>query len=188
MVSFAAAKAAAGVFSASAIVSGNNIARCCVQPFGGVSMIGKERSAAQAFSTGGPSRSWVRGVSYSHSNFDEKALTVFQPDILIGTQYLATYRRRFHLDPERVLMLAVLEDAVVCFQENVGATCKRKLLLHDEAEEWIFERDGAYLFSFESICETLGFEASYFRQGLLRWKQVALAKSPRKDQRKSLAG
>jgi hypothetical protein len=150
-------------------------------------MIGKQRSAAQAFSSD-PSRSWVRGVSHSHSNFDEKALAVFQPDILIGPQYLATYRRKFHLDPERVLMLAVLEDAVICFQENVAAICKRKRLLHEEAEQWILEEDGSYLFSFASICENLGFEATYFRQGLLRWKQVALTRSMQKDHRKSSVG
>jgi hypothetical protein len=150
-------------------------------------MIGKHTPAVQVFSSD-PSRSWVRGVSHSQSNFDEKALAVFQPDILIGTQYLATYRRRFHLDPERVLMLAVLEDAVVCFQENVTAICKRKRLLHEEAEQWILEEDGSYLFSFASVCENLGFEADYFRQGLLRWKQIALSKSMQKDHRKSLAG
>ena len=34
-------------------------------------------------------------------------------------------------------MLAVLQDAVVCFQEHVAAKCKRKQSMHREAEEWI---------------------------------------------------
>jgi len=151
-------------------------------------MIAKPTIGAHAFSKDGPSRSWVRGVSQLHSNFEEKALAVFQPDILVGTQYLATYRRRFYLDPERVLMLAVLEDAVVCFQEYVNARCKRKRLLHEEAEQWILEEDSSYLFSFGNICDTLGFEASYLRQGLLRWKRIAVKAIPATDQRKSVAG
>jgi hypothetical protein len=144
-------------------------------------MIGKQRSAARAFSNDGPSRAWVRGVSHAHSQMEEKALSVFQPDILIGPQYLATYRRRFHLEPERVLMLAVLEDAIVCFQDNVNAVCKRKCLLHEEAEQWINDSDRSYFFSFESICETLGFDPDYLRRGLIRWKQAALEKKRRRD-------
>jgi hypothetical protein len=155
---------------------------------GGVLMIAKQGVRAHAFSKDGPSRSWVRGVSQLHSNFEEKALAVFQPDILVGTQYLATYRRKFHLDPERVLMLAVLEDAVVCFQEYVNARCKRKQLLHEEAEQWILEENTSYLFSFGNICETLGFEPAYLRQGLLRWKGNAVKTAPGTNQRKSVAG
>jgi hypothetical protein len=151
-------------------------------------MIGKQRFAARVFPSDGPSRSWVRGVSHSPSQFEEKALSVFQPDILIGTQYLATYRRRFYLDPERVLMLAVLEDAIVCFQENVNATCKRKRSLHEEAEEWIRDVDRCYFFSFESVCETLGFDPDYLRGGLLRWKQAALVKNSRRDSAKKVSG
>jgi hypothetical protein len=151
-------------------------------------MSAKQGIGVHAFSKNGPSRSWVRGVSQPHSNFEEKALAVFQPDILVGTQYLATYRRRFHLEPERVLMLAVLEDAVVCFQEYVNARCKRKRLLHEEAEQWILEENNSYLFSFENICEALGFEASYLRQGLLRWKRITVKTVPGMNQRTSVAG
>ena len=62
------------------------------------------------------SKLWVKGVNQSSSPWEEKALAVFQPDILVTVQYLSTYRRRFHLQPEQLLMLAVLEDAVVCFR------------------------------------------------------------------------
>ena len=108
---------------------------------------------------------------------------IFQPDILIDAQFQSSQRRRFHLDPERVLMLAVLQDAVVCFQEHVGAKCKRKQSMHREAEEWISNTDRSYLFSFENVCEALGFDADYMREGLLRWKratrQSGSEKSPR---------
>lgn len=111
---------------------------------------------------------------------EEKAMMIFQPDILIDTQFQATQRRRFQLEPERVLMLAVLQDAVGCFQEHVGAKCKRKQEMHSDAEEWIASSDRSYLFSFENICEALGFDPAYMREGLARWKRTAQQGEPRR--------
>jgi hypothetical protein len=142
-------------------------------------MIGKPRFTAQMSNNSTHSQRWVRGLSQSQTAFEEKALAVFQPDILISAQYLSTYRRKFHLNPEQVLMLAVMEDAIICFQDHVTATCKRKLLLHLEAEQWILDEDRSYLFSFENICDSLGLEPAYLRQGLARWKEAALEKGSR---------
>ena len=41
-------------------------------------------------------------------------------------------------------MLAVLQDAVVCFQEHAQTTCKRKQAMHRDAEDWILNRDQIY--------------------------------------------
>ena len=109
-------------------------------------MIAKKTAKTQAFNQGGRTPFWLKGVPPSMPA-EEKAMMIFQPDILIGTQFQSTYQRRFHLDPERVLMLAVLQDAVVCFQENVKANCKRKQLMHLDAEAWILNVDKSYLFS-----------------------------------------
>ena len=144
-------------------------------------MIGKPRFTVHVSNNNSESQRWVRGVSQSQTALDEKVLAVFQPDILISAQYLATYRRRFHLNPEQLLMLAVLEDAVICFQDHVLASCKRKRLLHLEAEQWVLDEDKSYLFSFENICDALGLEPAYLRQGLIRWKQRALTSHSRSD-------
>ena len=114
---------------------------------------------------------------------EEKAMMIFQPDILIDAQFQASHRRRFHLEPERVLMLAVLQDAVGCLQEHLGAKCKRKQAIHSDAEDWISSTDRSYLFSFENICEALGFDPGYMRQGLARWKQTARQSGAEKDAR-----
>jgi hypothetical protein len=105
---------------------------------------------------------------------EEKAMMIFQPDILIDAQFQASQRRRFHLEPERVLMLAVLQDAVGCFQEHVGTRCKHKQAMHSDAEEWIASTDRSYPFSFENICDALGFDPAYMREGLARWKRTAM--------------
>lgn len=135
----------------------------------------------------GRSPYWVKGLSPSHGVHEEKALSVFQPDILSAAQFLATYERKFHLDPERTLLLAVLQDAVICYQENLFATSKKKQSLFIEAEEWILNDDKSYLYAFENVCELLGFESDYIRQGLLRWKEVAIDERNSRDQRDRLA-
>jgi hypothetical protein len=51
------------------------------------------------------------------------------------------------LEPEKALMLAVLEDAITCIQKG-----KRWFR---ETVDWIVTDDDDWLFSFNNICETL---------------------------------
>jgi len=138
-------------------------------------MIIKKQFTAQLSNNNRRSPFWVKDGGAGEASLGEKALAVFQPDVLVSEQYLATYRRKFHLNPERLLMLAVLEDAIVCFQDNIGATCQRKRALYRDAEQWILDTDSSYLFSFNSVCDMLDYEASYLRQGLTRWRDAVLA-------------
>ncbi len=78
-------------------------------------------------------------------------------------------------------MLAVLEDGVQCFQDNVFAQSRRKKKLFEGAKEWIMETNSDWIFSFESICEVLEFNPDYVRQGLLRWKENESLKHPNSE-------
>ena len=71
-------------------------------------------------------------------------------------------------------MLAVLDNAIECFQKYVLAQRERERRLFREAEEWILERNSDWFFSFENICETLELYPDYIRQGLLCWKEAKL--------------
>lgn len=130
---------------------------------------------------------WTKSTPPQSPLVDEKAMMIFQPDILIDAQFQLTQRRRFHLEPERVLMLAVLQDAVFCFQDHAVAKCKRKQSLYRDAEEWISSTDRSYPFSFENVCEALGFEPDYLREGLMRWKRKARRIGSEKTVRQALA-
>jgi hypothetical protein len=99
---------------------------------------------------------------------DEKMASLFQPDTLLSAQYFDTLRRKIILEPEKRLVLAILEDAVKCFQHNLFADNARSRQLFLEAQEWIVEVGGDWIFSFENTCEHLGLNAAYVRQGLLR--------------------
>ncbi len=132
---------------------------------------------------------WVKDNNNGpRMQLDERAMAIFQPDVLIESQYLATQTRRVHLDAERVLMFAVLRDAVSCFQDNVGSSCKRKQAMHHDAEEWILDNDRSHLFAFDNVCEILGLDPQYLRAGLLRWKSAALQGRSVKARAQSLAG
>jgi len=105
------------------------------------------------------------------STTDEKLASLFQPDTVLSAQYFDNLRRKTVLEPEKRLMLALLEDAIHCFQDNLPAQTARKKKLLEETEDWIRESDGDWIFSFDQVCEALGFTPDYVRQGLLRWKE-----------------
>lgn len=96
---------------------------------------------------------------------------LFEPDVLLPAQYFAAFRRMGGLDRERLLMLAVLEDAVDCFQKYSIAKDPRGGQLFSEANEWVGSGDKGWLFSFENICDTLEIDPSYVRRGLRRWRE-----------------
>ena len=108
----------------------------------------------------------------------ERVSSLFQVDTLAATQYHDTYRRRIPQQPEIRLILAVLEDAVNCFQDNIFAVNKKRIQLFKEAEDWFKSDDASWIFSFVSICSLLQLDPGYFRQGLNRWaaKQRAARK------------
>ena len=110
----------------------------------------------------------------SGRGIDEKVQSIFQVDVLAPVQYYATFRRRLHLSPERILMLAILQDAVTCFQSYAGSRHDGKRRLHLEAESWFLDEDRRHAFSFENVCDALGLNASFLRRGLIRWKTQVL--------------
>ncbi|MBI4527937.1 MAG: hypothetical protein HY695_29430 [Deltaproteobacteria bacterium] len=105
---------------------------------------------------------------------EEKALALFQPDILLSAEYFRTLQRRLQLEPEEKLMFAILEDAVACFQKHLLTQNTRGKNLFREVEEWILAKDARWVFSFENICEVLGFDPGFLREGLIKWKSRQL--------------
>jgi len=75
-------------------------------------------------------------------------------------------------------MIAILEDALNVYCRMVGTNDVRAREMFVEAEEWFESQDGDWLFSFESVCQVLGFEPEYLRRGLRAWKHRALAGGP----------
>jgi hypothetical protein len=121
---------------------------------------------------------------------DEKIASLFQPDTLLSAQYFDNLRRKSLLEPEKRLMLAILEDAVSRYQDNLLSQDKRGKRLFADAEDWFVETGSDWIFSFENVCEALGFNPAYVRQGLLRWKEKNRQEQSHQGawERKKLAG
>ncbi len=100
---------------------------------------------------------------------------LLQPDTLLPSQYFSALRRKGAHEPERRLVVAVLQDAVDCFQKHVGARDRRARQLYLDAEEWIRSDDRSWPFSFENVCDLLQINAEYLRRGLMTWRDRHLA-------------
>jgi hypothetical protein len=124
------------------------------------------------------------------TGFKKTAVFLFQLDALLSGQYLETVRRKARSEPEEKLMMAVLGDAVACFREYIFARDSRRKNLFREAEEWILVENSDLsacpaqtdsFFSFENVCEVLGFNSTCLRNELLRWKERKLAGSSKTE-------
>jgi len=70
--------------------------------------------------------------------------------------------------PERRLMLAVLEDAIDCYLANVGAQRGIRRARFNEAASWLQSNDTEWPFSFVCICDALGIDPTVIRRMLVR--------------------
>lgn len=107
-------------------------------------------------------------------------MELFQPDCVLAPQFFATLRRQAPSKKgEWQLLIAVLEDAVYCFQKYLFAKNAQGQVLFREADEWMMgpplptrldAGNEAPSFSFEYICEVLGLDPDYLRRGLRSWR------------------
>lgn len=92
------------------------------------------------------------------------------PQVLLPTQYTDMCRNAQARPPELRLRLAILEDAVRCYQRNVNGTRPRARRIFSETEEWFAADEPEEPFSFASICAVLDIDCDFFRAGLRRWR------------------
>lgn len=93
-----------------------------------------------------------------------------EPDAILPGQLIGSCRLDACAMPEKRLLLAVLEEAVITFQRYTTSTRRRGQRLFREAEAWIVSDDVRWACSFQSVCDVLGFDSQYLRQGLLAWR------------------
>jgi hypothetical protein len=98
-----------------------------------------------------------------------------EPEAVLPSQYFAQAAVDASLQPEKRLMLAVLEDAVGTFQKYVNARERTAHRLFEEVEDWFASDDGEWPYSFVNISNALGLDAGYLRSGLARWRERQVA-------------
>ena len=93
------------------------------------------------------------------------------PEVMTPEQFYSGARADdLPIRPIKRLMLAVLEDAMRCYQTCGNARSRLRRRLFAEAEAWILDRRAEGPFAFETICQTLGIEPDCLRKGLRHWR------------------
>jgi hypothetical protein len=95
------------------------------------------------------------------------------PETILPEQF---FRPSAALPPEKRLMLAVLEGALLDLQRSVGARTPRARRLADEVDAWFAADDESWLCSFLNVCQALGLDVSAVRTRVARWRRMAPAK------------
>lgn len=105
---------------------------------------------------------------------EERTATPLEPDTLVPAQYFDRVGSDVAFQPEKRLMLAVLEEAIATFQRHVLADNRRSQRLVEEVESWTSGAEADWPFSFENVCAALNLEPEYLRTGMDRWKAAEL--------------
>ncbi|MBP1687407.1 MAG: hypothetical protein H6Q33_3550 [Deltaproteobacteria bacterium] len=113
---------------------------------------------------------------------DGDGLQVVRPEVVLPVQFFGGLRKHApHQGGEFRLLVALLEDAVYCFQRYACSRDSRGRRLFDDAARWIgTDDDGSpsRSFSFEYVCAVLDFDAAHLRRHLHRWLERRRAYRP----------
>ena len=110
----------------------------------------------------------------------DRSFAWFEPDTLLPSQFYAAFRGSTGAEGSRRLMLAVLRDALECYQKYAFARDVHGRQLFEEAQAWILAEERGWYFSFANICETLNIDIDYVRSSLENWRRrsVVLPRYP----------
>jgi hypothetical protein len=96
----------------------------------------------------------------------EENLRRAMTDASVTELYFDTLRRTLHLEPEKDLLIAILEDAIHTYRKYGRARDSEGKKQFRETEEWIMGGGNGWIFSFNNVCELLGLNPDYIRRGL----------------------
>ncbi|HWP24659.1 MAG TPA: hypothetical protein VNM15_10840 [Candidatus Binatia bacterium] len=112
----------------------------------------------------------------------ENLVELMAGDPSLSEQFLSTFRRGEPLEPEKALLMAVLEDAIHQYRKYSRARDRVGQERFREASDWIMADDEGWIFSFKNVCELLGLDPDFVRRSLLERKAPGAAEErPRRE-------
>jgi hypothetical protein len=97
----------------------------------------------------------------------ENILMMIGADAAVQQQYLDTVRRSEHLEPEKALLVALLEDAIHTYRKYRATRGRVGKKRFREAKAWIMGGGNDWIFSFNNVCELLRLNPDYVRRGVI---------------------
>jgi hypothetical protein len=73
------------------------------------------------------------------------------------------------MEPLRRLMMAILVDAIGCYQRNIEAVTLRRRREFREAHNWLFKDRNDGVFSFDTVCHVIDVDPDLLRQRLMQF-------------------
>ena len=102
------------------------------------------------------------------SDIHRRDWSISQPDVFPTGELLDRLPVSGAPYGERRLLIAILQDAIYCYQRYAFATKWPARRLFRQAERWFNQADVGIV-SFEYVCEVLDLDPDYIRRGLRRW-------------------
>ena len=97
----------------------------------------------------------------------ERIFTSVTGDNTLTQRYVDIYCRSEHLEAEKSLLSAILDDAVQEYRKYSEAHNAEGKKRFREARDWIIREGKDWIFSFDTICDILGLDPDYVRRGVL---------------------
>ena len=110
---------------------------------------------------------------------DEPVFAIVGNDNDAPRRFFDTFRRSEYLEPEKALLLALLEDAIHLYQKYRGARDRAGKEHFREVNDWFMHEGNHWLFSFENVCELLALDPAYVRRGLITSANAAVLANKR---------
>jgi hypothetical protein len=98
---------------------------------------------------------------------------------LLPAHFYGSRRGSAAVEPLKRLMMAVLADAIRCFQRGVRAKTLSKRREFRDANDWLFAANNDGPFSFETVCYVLGTDFGLFRKRLIQSQHARAARVER---------
>lgn len=111
-------------------------------------------------------------IASQFQQFDEE---LSQADAVLPVQFHNGRAETATTEPIRRLMVAVLFDAIRCFQTKLKLRLPAGRQEFADVRSWIFSDDDDGCFSFRAVCDALGIDPRVIRKVLAEWEETRRA-------------
>jgi hypothetical protein len=108
-----------------------------------------------------------------------------EPQGILPGQFYGARRGTSEIEPLHRLMIAMLVDAVRCFETRFDARQPARCQEFAEVRSWIFSDADDGVFSFRAVCDALEVDPGAIRKGLTRLQEKGFVWSKHRTIRRS---
>jgi len=99
----------------------------------------------------------------------------FPAGAVLPVQFYSARRGTASVEPLQRLMVAMLVDAVRCFQTKFAARQPARRQEFAEVRSWLFSDEENGMFSFKAVCDALEVNPEALRKSLVGWEERRLS-------------